>query len=141
MPIHQEASFAVAPEQIFELLTDGARLSALIDRRGRGGAAEGAWFSLFGDLLEGRQVELVRAERVVQAWRLAEWEPGVYAIVRFTLTPEGTGTRVMVDQDGYPARFQDLLADTCWHPLYFEPMAKHFGRSMETVPVREESGM
>ena len=130
VPIHQEATLAVPPERIYELLTDGAKLSTLVDRRGRGGAAEGAWFSLFGDLLEGRQIELVRDERVVQAWRLTEWEPGVYAIVRFTLTPQGDGsTRVTVDLDAYPARFQDVLADNCWQELYFGPMARQFSRS------------
>jgi activator of HSP90 ATPase len=129
MPIHQEATFPVPPERIYALLTDGARLSMLVGRRGRGGSAEGAWFSLFGDRLEGRQIELLRYERVVQAWRLPDWEPGVYAIVRFTLTPEGTGTRVMVDQDGYPAGSHDVLANN-WRSFYFEPMAKEFSRSV-----------
>jgi activator of HSP90 ATPase len=127
MSIHQEATFPVAPERIYALLTDGARLSSLVGRRGRGSSAEGAWFSLFGDRLEGRQIELVRYERVVQAWRLADWEPGVYAIVCFTMTSEGTGTRVMVDQDGYPASSKEVLANP-WRSLYFEPMARHFSR-------------
>ena len=137
MPIHREAAFPVAPERIYELLTDGTRLSRLVGRRGRGGAAEGAWFSLFGDRSEGRQVELLRDERVVQAWRLAEWEPGVYSIVRFTLTPEAAGTRLVVDQDGYPADFHDLLVAS-WSSFYFEPMAKQFSRSTGAHHVREE---
>jgi activator of HSP90 ATPase len=142
MPIHQEATFPVPPERIYELLTDGAKLSMLVNRRGRGGAAEGAWFSLFGDLLEGRQIELVRDERVVQAWRLAEWEPGAYAIVRFTLTPQEDGsTRVTVDLDAYPARFQDVLPNSCWHKLYLEPMARHFSRSSGTGGVHEGPAM
>ena len=86
MPIHHDVTFQTAPERIYELLIDGARFSSLVGRRGRGGSTEGSWFSLIGDRLEGRQIELVRAERVVQAWRMAEWQPGVYSIVRFTLT-------------------------------------------------------
>jgi len=130
-----EATFPVSPDRIYELLTDGAMLSTLVNRRGRGGAVEGAWFSLFGDQLEGRQIELVRAERVVQAWRVADWEPGEYSIVRFTLRPEGTGTRVVVDQDGYPARLHQAVANT-WRPLYFEPMARHFSRPLGAVEPR-----
>src|SRR5262249_34350513 len=133
MSIHQEATFPVPPERIYALLTDGARLSMLVGRRGRGGSAEGAWFSLFGDRLEGRQIELVRYERVVQAWRLADWQPGVYSIVRFTLTPEGTGTWVVIDQEGYPAEFHDLLSGN-WRSLYFEPMARYFTYSMAEQP-------
>jgi activator of HSP90 ATPase len=130
MPIHQEATFPVAPERIYKLLTDGAKFSSLVGRRGRGGNAEGAWFSLLGDRLEGRQIELARGERVNQAWRLAEWEPGVYSIVRFTIVPESipelAGTRLVVDQDGYPAAAHDLLANL-WDSVYFQPMAKQFG--------------
>ena len=67
-------------------------------------------------------IELVRRERVVQAWRLAEWEQGVYSIVRSTLALEGGGTRVVVDKDGYPANFHDVLANN-WRQIYFKPMA------------------
>ena len=130
MAIHQEATFRVAPEWIYELLTDGARLSKLVGRRGRGGSAEGAWFSLVGDRFEGRQIELVRAERVVQAWRMADWEPGVYSIVRFTLIPGGTGTRMVVDQDGYSDQLHDFLAST-WRSFYFEPMTSWFTNSAQ----------
>jgi activator of HSP90 ATPase len=138
MAIHLEATFRVPAERIYELLTDGARFSTLVNRRGRGGAAEGAWFSLFGDQLEGRQIELIRPERVVQAWRLSEWEQGVYSIVRFTLTQEGAGTRVVVDQDGYPANFHDALASN-WRPMYFEPMAKHFSDTLGAVQSGSET--
>jgi activator of HSP90 ATPase len=140
MPIHREATFPVPPERIYELLTDGARLSTLANRRGRGGAAEGAWFSLFGDLLEGRQIELVRDERVVQAWRLAEWEAGIYSIVRFSLIPEAGGTRLVVDQDSYPNESGDVLANS-WCAFYFEPMAKSFSSSIGAVPTRKRPGM
>jgi uncharacterized protein YndB with AHSA1/START domain len=124
MPIHVEAVLPGAPEPIYELLTDGARFSRLVGRRGRGGSVEGAWFSLLGDRLEGRQIELVQYERVVQAWRFADWPPGVYSIVRFTLQPEPTGTRVVVDHGGYPAEFHELLVRS-WRSLYFVPMAQH----------------
>jgi len=133
MAIHQEATFPVPPERIYELLIDAARFSTLVNRRGRGGGTEGAWFSLFGDQLEGRQIELVRPERVVQAWRRSEWEQGVYSIVRFTLAPEGAGTRVVVDQDGYPANFHDTLAES-WREMYFDPMARHFSDALGAFP-------
>jgi hypothetical protein len=37
---------------------------------GKGGGSEGACFSLFGDWISGRQIELVTNERVVQVWRV-----------------------------------------------------------------------
>jgi activator of HSP90 ATPase len=45
----------------------------------------GGTFSLFGGLIVGRNVELIPKERIVQAWRPADWEAGVYTLVRFEL--------------------------------------------------------
>jgi activator of HSP90 ATPase len=126
MPIHQEATFAVAPERVYELLTNGAKFGDVTGKPGKGGGSEGAVFSLFGDWLEGRQIELVPNERVVQAWRFRDWDPGVYSIVRFTLTREASGTKLAVDHDAYPAAFHEHLS-TNWRPFYFDPLAKHFG--------------
>jgi hypothetical protein len=58
MATHQEATFPIPPERMCELVTDRAGSSRLPGRRGRGGTAEGAWFSPFGDRLEGRQIEM-----------------------------------------------------------------------------------
>jgi Activator of HSP90 ATPase len=125
MAIHQEATFPVEPERVYELLTNGAKFGDVTGRPGKGGGSAGAYFSLFDDWLEGRQIELVPNERVVQAWRFTDWDPGVYSIVRFTLTRDGDGTKLTVDQDGYPTAFHEHLS-TNWHPFYFEPIAKHF---------------
>jgi len=51
----------------------------------------------------GRQVELVPASRIVQVWRIPEWEPGRYTIVRFTLD-----------------------ASTRRGMFYFAPLTRHF---------------
>jgi uncharacterized protein YndB with AHSA1/START domain len=73
MAIHQEATFPVAPERVYELLTNGAKLGEVTSRPGKGGGSAGAYFSLFDEWLEGRQIELVPGERVVQAWRFTDW--------------------------------------------------------------------
>lgn len=125
MAIHQQATFPVAPERVYELLTNGAKFGEVTGRPGKGGGSAGAYFSLFDDWLEGRQIELVPTERVVQAWRFTDWDPGVYSIVRFTLTRNGEGTKLTVDHDGYPADLHEHLS-TNWAPFYFAPFAKHF---------------
>lgn len=125
MSIHREATFPAPPERVYELLTNGAKFGEVTGQPGEGGSSPGAYFSLFDEWVEGRQVELVRNERVVQAWRLTDWDPGVYSIVRFTLTPEGSGTKLVVDQDAVPEDVHELVA-TNWGGFYFEPFAKHF---------------
>ena len=40
--------------------------------------------------------------------------------------PEGSGTRLVVDHEAYPAELHEHLS-TNWKPFYFDPLAKHFG--------------
>jgi hypothetical protein len=70
-------------------------------------------------------------ERLVQAWRFPPWEPGVYSIVALRLWREGAGTRVTLDQDGYPEGASPLYPSwrehiqSNWPVFYFEPFAKY----------------
>jgi activator of HSP90 ATPase len=124
--IHQEITLPASPDRVYAVLTDGKLFTAAT-----GGAPaeigrdEGAAFSLFGGAIHGRVVELVPEKRVVQAWRPRPWPDGHYSLVRFTLTPEGSGTRVALDHTGYPADQHDHLS-AGWPANYFEPLAKYF---------------
>ncbi len=122
--IHLEVSLPASPERYYEeLLINGAKFGDVTGQPGKGGESEGAFFELFGDWLQGRQIELRKNERVTQAWRFKDWDAGVYSIVRFTLTPEGKGTKLTMDQDGVPAEFVEHVR-TNWKGFYFDPFAK-----------------
>src|ERR1700755_2562811 len=104
MSIHQEAIIDAAPERVYAVLTDGERFAAATGQPARLSDQEGEDFTLFGGRVEGRQIELVPGERVVQAWRFGgahpgAWDAGVYSLVRFTLTPEGESTKLVIDHD------------------------------------------
>jgi activator of HSP90 ATPase len=122
--IHQELVFETTPARIYELLTDAQKFSKM-----SGGApAEidpkaGGAFSCFGGMILGRNVECVPGERMVQAWRVKLWEPGVYSLVRFELRPEGTGTRVILDHAGFPDGQAEHLGKG-WYANYWEPLRK-----------------
>lgn len=64
---------------------------------------EGA-FSLFGDYITGRRVELVTNQRIVQAWRAGSWAPGIYSIARFELAEQDSATKLVFDHTGFPDR-------------------------------------
>jgi len=122
--IHQELVFDAAPARIYEALTDAAQFSKL-----SGGApteieaTAGGAFSCFGGMILGRNVECAVGERLVQAWRVKTWDPGVYSIVRFELRPEGKATRVLLDHAGFPEGQGEHLAKG-WHTNYWEPLRK-----------------
>src|SRR4051812_8391037 len=102
-PIHQEIVVNSPPARVYEALTKAVGFGPMT-----GGAPteidgqSGGAFSLFGGMIHGRNVECSAGERVVQAWRVKVWEPGLYSIVRFELRPEGTSTRVVLDHSAFP---------------------------------------
>jgi activator of HSP90 ATPase len=84
---------------------------------------EGGAFALFGGYITGRQVELVQNVRIVQAWRAGNWPPGVYSIAKFELVEQGSGSKIVFDQAGFPKGEAESLASG-WKAHYWEPLAK-----------------
>jgi uncharacterized protein YndB with AHSA1/START domain len=131
MSIHQESVIKASPRQVYAFLTNGEVFAAATGLPARLGDREGETFSLFGGRVEGRQVELVPAERVVQAWRFGSahpdpWEPGVYSIVRFTLRPEGEATRFVIDHEAIPPQWRDHI-ESGYPAFYQDPLNRYFG--------------
>jgi activator of HSP90 ATPase len=130
MSIHQEAIIGAAPEQVYAVLTDGDKFAAATGQPARVTDQEGDEFTLFGGRVEGRQIELVPGERVVQAWRFGDnhpetWTAGVYSVVRFTLTPKGKATKLVIDHDGIPPQWQEHIASG-YPTFYQDPLAAYF---------------
>ncbi len=122
--LHEEENFAVSPHCVYEALLDEKQFTAFSGmpakiNRGEGGAA-----SLFGGQILARNVELVPDKRIVQAWRPADWTPGIWSMLKFELTANGAGTHVVLDQAGFPAG-QYVSLDKGWHEHYLAPMKKY----------------
>jgi activator of HSP90 ATPase len=81
----------------------------------------GGVFSIFGGFISGRQIELVPGRRIVQAWREAVWDAGVYSLVRFELSDDGAGTKLAFDQSGFPKGAGAGLAEG-WTNDYWTPL-------------------
>ena len=123
--IHQEVTFKASPQRVYSALTDSAQFQAFT-----GGApaqiadAAGGAFSCFGGMIVGRNIELVPNQRIVQAWRAGNWGDGVYSIVRFVFTGNGSETRLAFDQTGFPEEHREHL-DAGWHKMYWEPLRRY----------------
>ena len=123
--IHLEKTYPTTPDAIYKLLINGAKFGDVTGMPGKGGGTVGAFFSIFGDFVTGRQIELEPNERITQAWRMMDWAPGQYSIVRFTLIQEGDQTKFIVDQIGHPEELHEHIS-TNWEGFYFRPFEKHF---------------
>ncbi len=135
MTIHLETTIPATPEQVYELLTDGAEFGKATGMPGHGGSAEGEFFSVHDGNTFGRQVELVPGERVVQAMRLKAWEPGRWSLLTFTLAPAPEGTLLTLDQVGYPESMHDHLVSG-YPAFYFTPMAEYFADADYATRIR-----
>jgi len=127
-PIHHSVVINAPPDLVYTALTDSAQFSKM-----SGGAPAtigtdaGSAFSCFGGMIEGRQIELVKNQRIVQAWRVKDWPAGVYSLVRFELAPEAGGsTRIEFDHVGFPPPGREHL-DTGWTTNYWDPLKKLLG--------------
>ena len=133
--IHQETMFKASRNRIYEALLDTkqfdkiTQISGVMQSMSLGSAPTkisrelGGAFTLFGGHIVGRQVELLPNHRIVQAWRVVDWDPGVYSIAKFELVEQGAGTKLVFDHTGFPKGDAEHLA-TGWKAHYWEPLEK-----------------
>jgi activator of HSP90 ATPase len=133
--IHQEPVFKASRKRIYEALTDSKQFGKIVQLSGAmAGMPPGAKpaeissevggaFAIFGGYITGRHVELLPNERIVQAWRVGSWDPGVYSIAKFELAEQGSGTRIVFDHTGFPKGMGEHLAEG-WKSHYWEPLEK-----------------
>jgi activator of HSP90 ATPase len=121
--IHQEIDFKASPQRLYDALLDSKLFSAFTGEAAQIDRQAGGAFSMFEGKIVGRNIELVADERIVQAWRPANWRAGVYSIVKFELKKRGTEARVVLDHTGFPqGAFADL--DAGWKIRYWNPLEK-----------------
>jgi activator of HSP90 ATPase len=124
--LHQEVDFKASPHRIYEILLDSKLFTAFSKEPAEISPDVGGAFSMFGGRIVGRNVELVPDQRIVQAWRPAYWEPGVYTLVKFVLKEQGSQTRIVLDHTGFPeGDFESLSSG--WKEHYWERLAKYLG--------------
>jgi hypothetical protein len=121
--LHQEVDVKASRQRIYDVLLDSKQFTAFSGAPAEINREVGGTFSMFGGLIVGRNIELVPRERIVQAWRPAAWEPGVYSLVKFELKELGPQTRIVLDHTGFPeGHFRSL--DFGWYAHYWEPLKK-----------------
>ena len=136
--IHQEVSFTSNRKRVYEALTETRRFDRVVQLSGVMQSAAlaqmkrpteishqaGGAFSAFGGYITGRQIELVPLQLIVQAWRVGNWDKGVYSIARFALMDHGAGTNLQFDHTGFPVGQAEHLA-AGWKEHYWEPLQKY----------------
>jgi activator of HSP90 ATPase len=124
--LHQEIDIKASPKRIHDALLDSKQFAAFTGMAAEISRDAGGALSMFGGLIVGRNIELVPNQRIVQAWRPASWDPGIYSVVKFELKPHHPQTTIVLDHTGFPeGSFRHL--DSGWYERYWEPLKKFLG--------------
>lgn len=126
MAIKQTITFSVSPDRVYKALTSAKEFSKVTSAAAEMDEDEGGMFSCFGGQITGRNIELIPNERIVQAWRASPWPDGVYSIVKFEISEQGTSTKVDLEHNGYPDGGEGHL-EGGWHKMYWEPLSAYLG--------------
>jgi activator of HSP90 ATPase len=121
--LHLDIEIKAAPQRIYDALLDSKQFAAFSGLPATIDSQEGGAFSMFGGQIVGRNVELLPAQRIVQAWRPTHWDAGIYSIVAFEMKPQSAGTVLVLDHKGFPEGDYDHLLSG-WKEHYSEPLKK-----------------
>lgn len=135
--ISQDIFLNALGREVFECLMDSKQHAELtgspaeIDRR------EGGRFSLFHGTITGKNLEIEKDRRIVQAWHHQDWPNGHFSQVTLTLTPvyEGRGVRLSLEHTGIPRDAADHISNG-WQANYWGRLAEHL-RARKLAPVRK----
>ncbi|MCI4324781.1 MAG: SRPBCC domain-containing protein [Thermoplasmata archaeon] len=125
--MHHEVTFAAKPSEVYEAILDSRRHAALSGAPAKMSRVEGGAFQCYDGSIEGRNVELIANVRIVQAWRISDWDEGVYSIVRFELSKTKTGAKLVFDHTGIPDDARDGI-DAGWTDHYWDPIKKYLAK-------------
>jgi uncharacterized protein YndB with AHSA1/START domain len=121
--LHQEVDLKATPQRIYEILLSSKVFAAFTGAPAEIDPKAGGTFSMFGGMIVGRNIELVPGQRIVQAWRPADWPAGLYSLVRFELKSRDSETTVVLDHSSFPEGGYDHLLSG-WNGHYWEPLKK-----------------
>lgn len=134
--IHQVVVFKAPRKRVYDVLTNSTQFDQVIKLSGavKSGMAlgneptqinptPGGRFTIFRSHIIGRQIELAPYDRIVQAWRVVDWDSGIYSIAKFALAEQDAGTKLVFDHTGFPQGQAQHLADG-WRANYWEPLSK-----------------
>ena len=124
--IEQVVVFDATPSQVFEALMDSNKHAAIRGEPATVSREIGGAFVC--GMISGINLDLVTDQRIVQAWRPANFPPGVFTLATFALAADGHRTKLTFTQEAIPDAAHEHLTKG-WETKYWQPMraflAKH----------------
>src|SRR5271170_862146 len=124
-PVHHEITVPASPAAVFHAYTTSREHAEFTGSSARMSSRIGGAFTCGDASILGFNLDLVPGKRVVQAWRLSHWKPGVYSLVTLSLTKKGKGTLLVLDHLAIPPEERGEI-DEGWKTYYWNPLKEYF---------------
>ena len=119
--IKQTVSFKATPHEVYEALMDSKKHSKFTGGKASISRKVGGKFTAYDGYAEGKNLELVPDEKIVQTWRGDDWPEGYYSTTTYTIKKTTAGSQLTFVQEGVP---DDVYEDVKqgWIDYYWTPM-------------------
>jgi activator of HSP90 ATPase len=121
--ISQSYEIKATPAQVFEALTNPEVIQQWSGAPAKIDAQEGSEFSLFGDNIVGKNLQVVPNQKLVQDWAEKSWD--VSSKVTFTLKGNNGGTTLDILHEGVPDAAVESITGG-WKDYFMGPIQKMF---------------
>jgi activator of HSP90 ATPase len=127
--IRQVVTFRARPNDVYDALMTTREHAAFTGAPARISPKVGGTFTAWDGYIQGRNLELVRGKKIVQAWKPREenWPTEYYSTVTYELTAIPTGTRLTFTHSGVPIEHAGPLARG-WKDHYWAPLKTYLAR-------------
>ena len=122
--VTQTVKFDAGVERAYQALADSAEHSTFTGAPANLPTELGGQFTTHGGAIEGRTLELVPNERIVQAWRVADWPKGVYSIVQYEFSGDDKRSEIRLTHTGLPEDAAEHIA-MGWQNMYWTPLTEY----------------
>jgi len=124
--IRQKVTLAAGPHEVYDALLDPKKHSAFTGSPAETSKRLGARFTAWDGYISGRNLELVKDQKIVQEWTTTEWPEGYPpSRLEIKLSPKGKGTVLTMVHSKVPAE-QVAKYTKGWPESYWEPLEEYF---------------
>lgn len=120
----QQVILETNPKEIFDQLMNSKKHSLFSGGKAVIGKKEGDSFSVYDGYAYGKNVELVKNQKIVQTWRAEEegWPADCMSLITFELKPIGENkTKILFKHENLPSALSDNFKKG-WKDYYWEPL-------------------
>lgn len=121
--IEQEITIKCTPHEIYEAFMNSKIHSKFTEGKAKISREIGGKFSVFEGSINGKNIELIQDQRIIQSWRSdgENWPKGYYSTITIILELTDEGTLIKFTHVDIPEGAIESVKEG-WNTYYWEPL-------------------